>query len=61
MDIEGYIKDRLEGWRKRYEGKANTNKKQFLRFQRIVIVLEAVIPIEVTLLTMMGYGEYRGL
>lgn len=49
MNIEDYLKSRIQDQRKWYEVKATQNKKQFFRYQKIIIVLGASIPIIVAL------------
>lgn len=56
-----YLKDRLVGQQKWYEGKATQNKKEFMRFQKIVIILSAFIPIQVILCKALGEIDFFGL
>jgi len=43
--MEEYLKQRVETQRKWYEAKATTNKKIFLKYQTIIIILGALIPV----------------
>jgi hypothetical protein len=43
--MNGYIEDRVTKQRKWYEAKATENKEEFLRFQTIIIILGASIPV----------------
>lgn len=47
MEISEYIKDRLKKQQTWYEGKASSNKKRFMRFQTVIIILGALIPLTV--------------
>jgi len=55
-----YLKDRLVGQQKWYEGKATQNKKEFMRFQKVVIILSALIPIQVILCKAFGKIDFFG-
>lgn len=55
-----YLQDRLVGQRKWYEGKATQNKKEFMRFQKVVILLSAFIPIQVILCKALGEISFFG-
>ncbi|UZR95371.1 DUF4231 domain-containing protein [Chondrinema litorale] len=52
MNIQEYIESRLESQRKWYEQKANISKKSFMNYQKIIITLGAVIPVNVILFTL---------
>ncbi|MBM4056149.1 MAG: DUF4231 domain-containing protein [Planctomycetes bacterium] len=43
--IYKYIKERLQDQQSWYGGKANLNKKRFMRFQTVIIILGALIPL----------------
>ena len=47
MDIKEYIKTRLNEQESWYERKASSNKKQFLNYQKVIIILGSVIPLVV--------------
>lgn len=50
LNVEEYIDERLEKQRKWYEKKANSNKKRYMFYQRVVIVIGALIPIKIAIL-----------
>ncbi|MCP4257570.1 MAG: DUF4231 domain-containing protein [Planctomycetes bacterium] len=43
--MDDYLKERVEKQREWYETKASSNKKIFLRYQTIIIILGALIPV----------------
>ncbi len=43
--VNNYLKDRLKKQQEWYQIKANSNKKRFMRFQTIIIILGALIPL----------------
>jgi hypothetical protein len=43
--MEEYLKERVERQRKWYEVKATSNKKTFITYQTIIIILGALIPV----------------
>jgi hypothetical protein len=47
--MNNYLEDRVKAQRTWYEDKANKNKKKFISYQTIIIVLGAVIPVIVAL------------
>ncbi len=47
--MEDYLKNRVKPQQKWYEKKATTNKKKFIQYQTIIIVLGATIPVIVSL------------
>ena len=63
MNIQEYIENRLESQRSWYERKANINKKSFMNYQKIIIILGAVIPVNVILFHLVPneYQQFEGL
>ncbi|MBT33986.1 MAG: hypothetical protein CMO01_30355 [Thalassobius sp.] len=63
MNIQEYIESRLESQRKWYEQKANMSKKSFMNYQKIIIILGAVIPVNVILFTLVpdSIKSFEGL
>ena len=53
MNIQEYIENRLESQRSWYEKKANINKVSFMNYQKIIIILGALIPVNVILFTLL--------
>jgi hypothetical protein len=43
--MDEYLKERVKKQREWYETKADSNKKIFLRYQKIIIILGALIPV----------------
>lgn len=46
--MENYLEERVTKQREWYETKANENKKTFISYQTVIIILGAVIPVLVT-------------
>ena len=61
MDIKKYLIDRLEDQKNWYGNKANFNKKRFMNYQMIVIILGASIPVLVVLLEVIGWARFQGI
>ncbi len=63
MNIQEYIENRLEAQRSWYEKKANMNKVSFMNYQKIIIILGALIPVNVILFTQFpdSIKEFEGL
>ncbi len=59
-DIQGvdtYLKERLKRQQEWYQIKASSNKKRFMRFQTIIIILGALIPLIVVVFPMISVLE----
>lgn len=61
MDIKKYLIDRLEDQKNWYGNKANFNKKRFMNYQMIVIILGASIPVLVILFEVIGWRQFQGI
>jgi hypothetical protein len=50
--VDNYLEERLQKQQKWYQSKATVNKKRFMRFQTIIIILGALIPLIVVFFPM---------
>ncbi len=59
--VDKYLEERLKKQQKWYQIKASSNKKRFMRFQTIIIILGALIPLIVVFFPILpGMGEWTG-
>ena len=56
-----YLEKRVKEQQLWYEDKATVNKRRFLTFQSIIIILSALIPLVVALSTVAGFEKWIGL
>ena len=47
--MDDYLEDRVKTQREWYENKANQNKKKFISYQTVIIILSALIPVLVAI------------
>jgi hypothetical protein len=59
--IRDYLRDRLEDQKGWYSRKADKNKKWFMRYQTIVIVLGALIPVIIVILEVLDLSNLQGV